>query len=269
MNYAIPFTMKFKYFHQNNIQINIKYKPKIDELNSFIKVYGGTHRINLIITDFIQDVDIEILLALKETYPDYELVVCIPFYTPQVEEILTKNNIPHYYNEYVTTWDRFQGFLNLNITDLFISDSLAFDLNAISFNAKKKNIKIRCYCNTCESSWKDTPSIKTFFIRPEDLHLYQKYIDTIEFYTDKKNINVLYEIYVKDRKWFGKINEIITGYIGDEDNRFLISDFGERRLNCQKRCMKGIEPTCHMCDHVIELSKTLKEKNIIVTKELQ
>lgn len=165
---------------------------------------------------------------------------------------MSENQILHYYKEYITTWDQFQGFLNLNITDIFISDDLAFDLKVISFHAKKRNIKIRCFCNFCSSSWDKTPSLKKFFIRPEDLRFYGKYIDTFEFYiNNKNNINTLYEIYAKGQRWFGLLKEIIINYEGDEDNRFIISPFGEKRLNCRKRCMREIEPTCHICDRII------------------
>lgn len=176
--------------------------------------------------------------------------------------------MPHYYNEFVTDWDKFQGFLHLNVTDIFIAENLAFDLKNLSINAKKYNKSLRSFCNICESSWDDTPSLKTFFIRPNDITLYKKYIDTFEFYEDENSIakiNTLYKIYTKDNKWFGKLNEIIVGYEGEEDNRFIISNFGEKRLNCKKRCMCGIEPNCHICDRIVELSKTLKDKNLFVT----
>ena len=264
MEFAIPFTKNFKYFNQN-IQLNINYKPKIKELNTFINAYQN-YRINLIFSDFKEQRDLVIILALKEKYPQSKIIVCIPYYNQEIEQLLNKNNIQHYYSEFVITWDRFQGFLSLNITDIFISDILAFNLEKISYYAKKKNISLRCFCNLCDSSWEETPSLKTFFIRPEDLYLYAQYIDTFEFYTDTTNINTLYEIYTKDKKWFGKLNEILVGYEGEDDNKFIISSFGERRLNCGKRCMKDLPPTCQFCDRIIELSKTLEKRDIIVSR---
>lgn len=129
-----------------------------------------------------------------------------------------------------------------------------FNAKIISFYAKKNNKSLRSFCNICESSWDETPSLKTFFIRPEDIDLYNNYIDTFEFYadpTDATKINTLYEIYTKDKSWFGKLNEIILGYEGDEDNRFIIPRFGEQRLNCDKSCIKNIKPFCRICDRII------------------
>lgn len=74
---------------------------------------------------------------------------------------------------------------------------------------------MRSYCNLCESSWEKTPSIKTFFIRPEDLDIYEKYINTFEFFTDEKDavrLNSLYKIYTKDRLWYGLLKDLIVGY---------------------------------------------------------
>lgn len=267
MTFAIPFSRSFKYPNQN-IQWNINYKPKIKQLNDFISEYG-THRINLIITDFEYKRDCQIVLALRKKFPTTEIIMCLPQYNKELEKELTEQNLPHYYNELITDWDTFQGFLKLNVTDIFIGENLAFNAKILSLNAKKYKKSLRSFCNLCESSWEDTPSLKTFFIRPEDLDLYNNYIDTFEFFTNGINattLNIWYEIYTKDKKWSGKLNEIIMGYKGEEDNNFIISDFGVKRLNCNKRCAQGIDPTCHICDRIIDLSKTLKERNIIVTK---
>ena len=268
MNFAIPFSLSFKYPNQD-IQWNIKYKPKIKQLNDFIELYG-THRINLLITDFNFNRDIEIFSALKEKFPNNEIIICLPLYNETTEQQLNEKNIPHYYNEFVTDWDRFQGFLHLNVTDIFVAEDLMFNAKLLSLNAKKYGKSLRSYCNICESSWDKTSSLKTFFIRPNDIDLYKDYIDTFEFYIDEFSpvrLNALYEIYTKDKQWFGKLNEIIVGYEGEEDNRFIIPLFGEKRLNCGKRCMKGLEPSCHICERVIELGETLKNTDMLIKME--
>jgi hypothetical protein len=180
---------------------------------------------------------------------------------------LHETGLPHYYKELITDWDKFNGFLSLDVTDIFIAENLAFSVKFASSAAKKNGKALRSFCNICETSWNKTPSLKTFFIRPEDIDLYNEYIDTFEFYTDSisaARLNALYEIYTKDKYWFGKLSELITGYVGEEDSRFIIPRFGTVRLNCEKRCMKGVQPTCKICDRIIELSKTLKDKEIMI-----
>lgn len=264
MNFAVPFMRNFAYLN-DDVQLNIVYKPQIKELDNFISVYG-THRINFIMQNFTEK-DCEIFLALKEKYPDSVLVVCVPYYHKELEHMLTSNGVPHYYNEIVTNWDKFNGFLSLAVTDIFIGEELAFSAKILSNRAKKNGKALRSFCNVCESSWDETSSIKTFFIRPEDLSLYENIIDTFEFYTeaDVHKINTLYQIYNIDKKWSGKLKEIIVGYNGEEDSRFIIPRFGERRLECGKDCAKGLDSSCHICDRIVELSQTLKDQKIMVT----
>lgn len=266
MNFAIPFFRNFKYPDQDNIQWNINYKPKIKQLDTFIEKYG-THRINLIVTDFNIERDCKIISVLKEKHPDTQIIICLPNYNKELEQELNDRNFSHYYNELVTTWDKFYGFLSLNVTDIFVAENLLFSVKNLSLNAKKNNKSLRCFCNVCQSSWDEMPSLKTFFMRPEDIDLYSQYIDTCQFYirnNSVNNLNVLYQVYSKDKKWFGKLNEIIIGYDGQEDSRFIIPQFGVRRLDCEKRCIYEIRYPCKICDRVAELSETLKKNEIYV-----
>lgn len=268
MNFAIPFSQKFKYFNESNIQININYKPKIKELDTFLKEYGA-HRINLYIEKLNYNRDFEIIQALKEKYSQTQLILSLPAYSKELEQKLQEFKLPHYYNELITTWDRFIGFLSLDITDIFIAQELVFSAKTLSNLIKKynKNINLRAYCNVCQSSWDSTPSIKTFFIRPEDLQLYENIINTFEFFADIKTpekFNTLYEIYTKDKKWFGKLNEIIVGFQGEEDSRYFLPFFGEKRLNCKKTCITQDSISCNLCDRIMELSHTFKDKGLIV-----
>ena len=265
MNIAVPFTNNFKYMNQP-VQFNINYKPEIKKLDDFIEKYGN-HRINLIIKNFKSEEDIKIIKALREKYPECELISCLPFYAADLEQILVQNGLPHYYNEFITNWDRFNGFLSLDVTDIFVAEELMFSAKILSDAAKKCGKSLRAFCNVCQSSWDKTSSLKTFFIRPEDFYLYEGIIDTFEFYVDEKDatkISTLYEIYTKDKTWYGKLSQIIVGYEGAEDNRFILPRFGQKRLNCQKVCARGIHPTCHICDRIQELEQTLKAEKIAI-----
>lgn len=270
MNFAIPFMRNFKYKDQD-IQWNINYKPKIKQLDDFITTYGS-HRINLIIEDFNLKRENEILQALYKKFPQTELILCLPQYTKELEQILNNNNLPHYYSNFVTDYDTFNGFLKLNVTDIFVANNLMFNVPFLSQKAKEAGKALRSYCNICESAWKDTPSIKTFFIRPEDIDLYQKYIDTFEFYVknlSSERVNTLYKIYTKDKKWLGQLNELIIGFYGDVDNRYIAPRFGIHRLNCNKKCFNKQEPVCNLCDNIIQLSEIFKKINLIVVKKKQ
>ncbi len=269
MNVAVPFFRQFKYLDDPYLELNINYKPKIKQLDNFISKYGQKHRINFLFQDFNKEKDIEIINILINKYPNLKLIMQLPHYEKELEQILVRNKIPHYYNEYIQTWDRLYGFLSLDITDIIITGELAFNIETVSAIAKKKNINIRLFCNICQSNWEDFPSIKSFFIRPEDLILYAEYVNTIEFVTknDIHILNVLYEVYIKEQKWFGLLKEIIIDYKTEEDNRFIIPRFGQKRLNCNQQCLKSKDIICHTCEQISDLSFYLKDKGLIVTLE--
>ena len=171
------------------------------------------------------------------------------------------------------TWDRYLGFLSLDVTDIVIGGELGF--SALSLRLKKvktkKDVDLRVVCNKCQSSWKDTPCWDSFFIRPDDLELYKDIFNTVEFETFSGTVEqftTLYEIYTKDKKWDGALSTIIVGYDGEEDNRFIVPSFGEFRLNCHKVCAHGSRYDCHRCDYIYDYEKVLRDNNVAVKKKI-
>lgn len=264
VHFAVPFFKEFEYLDQP-VELNINYKPKIKELDNFINSYGENHRINLIINNDLDDKDFEIITALIEKYPSYTIIVCFPLYSKEIEEKFNHNQILHYYNQIISNWDLFIGFLSLNVTDIIVGNELAFNAQILSKKAKEKKISLRVFCNYCQSLWEDTPSIKTFFIRPEDLIIYQLFFDTFEFITNQniQSINILYKIYAKDQKWIGPLNQIIIGYKGEENNSSIPQAFVWKRIKCDKGCIKNKK--CSLCDKIILLNQTLRINNMALS----
>jgi hypothetical protein len=139
---------------------------------------------------------------------------------------------------------------------MYICEELGFNLEKISNLLHSKGIKVRVLPNVCQSSFPDTPSIKTFFIRPEDIPAYEKYVDVFELLSDPWRQRVIFKVY-KQQKWFGKVQEIIPSFKGDLDSRFLLSSFGVVRSRCGKRCMYKPE-SCSICDRFTELADTFE-----------
>lgn len=271
MNFAVPFVRQFNFLNQENVEFNINFKNNIEKLDNFVKNYGS-HKINLLVPE-LKSIDeysecFQTIALLRERNPESKIYTVLFKYDKQLEQKINTLQLPHYYSEIISSWDRFQGFLTLNVTDIFITGEIAFNIKLAKENADKNKKRLRCYCNIVQSNWREGPSLKSFFIRPEDIELYKDYIDCIEFFIadiqDAKRINLLYEVYVKNQFWFGKLNEIISGYQGEQDSRFIIAKFGEQRLNCGNRCMTGALHSCKICDRIIELGNTLKEQDLIV-----
>ena len=148
---------------------------------------------------------------------------------------------------------------------MYICEELGFSLEKIGKLLHDNNVRVRVYPNICQSSFPETPSIKTFFIRPEDISVYSTFVDVFELISDESRQQTLFKIY-KQEKWFGKIKDLIPTFKGELDSKYILNSFGTIRSKCGKRCMYQPDH-CSICDRFLELADTLKENNIIVRKE--
>ena len=230
MNFSIPYTRKFNHFDQSNVEININYSPKVKQLENFIIKYKQK-RINLIFDsweNFDQERDPDLIRAFRQKYPTCNLVMRLPSYSSQIQTLLIQKGLPHYYYIFANGWDIFNGLLETSVTDIYVTEDLCFSMDIIKQKAQEKNKKLRTFCNICQTSWQETNSLRTFFIRPEDINLYNKYIDVVEFFNAT-------------------------------DSYYLIPYFGQKRLNCNKRCNVS---TCSFCLQVSSLADILKQNQI-------
>jgi len=132
---------------------------------------------------------------------------------------------------------------------MYICEELGFSLLKISKILHDNNVKVRVFPNICQSSFSKTPSIKTFFIRPEDIPFYAPFVDIFELVADKERQPIIFKIY-KQEKWFGKIKEIIPTFNGELDSKYILNSFPIVRIGCGKRCL--YQPgSCNICDRFI------------------
>ena len=260
LNFAVPFIRNFKYFNEK-IQLNINYKPQLKELEEFIINYPK-NRINIFLSqeDVKNEKNLIIIKALYDKYP--HIVAVFPYYSDYLEQWATHNDLPYFYDCAITNWDLFNTIVKLNVTDILLQGEILFSLDLLKEKIKNTDIHLRCFCNLSSfSDWaKGDNSIKSFFIRPEDIDFYSKYIDTFDFYFKShedilQKLNIFYEIYAQEKKWQGKLKELIINYIGEEDNRFITPIFAERRVKCEKRCEKDPSCSCNLCENIYDMGK--------------
>lgn len=92
------------------------------------------------------------------------------------------------------------------------------------------------------------------WIRPEDVSLYEPYIDTLSFsYETLQEERALYKIYAIDKTFQGPLNLLIKDLNYSIPNSSLPQDFGARRLNCRQPLK------CTYCFRTLELNEKLKE----------
>ena len=84
------------------------------------------------------------------------------------------------------------------------------------------------------------------WIRPEDLNLYDPYIETIEFEDcDEEKEQTLYRVYMEHKEWSTHLNVLITNLNSEGLNRMFPSRITEKRLECKQRCECG--ESCRIC----------------------
>lgn len=263
MKYCLPYIKNFKYIDELD-EIIIPYSSEdvffLNTLLSKDKILSKRLIIDIQdLNDFKENYVLDFFLGIKKDYPDINFTLRFLTYSPEDQDIyekLKQEKIPFFFEKYVKDWDMFDFFKKLGVSDMYIVEALAFELNKIGAQADVSGISIRCFANVCQSSVRDDNSLKSFFIRPEDIPIYEQYVDVIEFYGDVNFQSTTYKIYAHDKHWFGPLKEFLIGFELDLDSRFIPKVFAEARIACGKKCLKG--HPCQICEKTNSLASSLK-----------
>ena len=163
------------------------------------------------------------------------------------------------YNAYfaypITDWEIFQTLKTLGVSDIYIDGPLGFQMPQIKNG--KGEVLIRVSPNqSSNASLSQGNNINTFYIRPEDLHLYEDVVDIIDFQVKDKDMEkTLLDIYSRGT-FDHNLNLLIKQLSTEILNPFISKEFGERRFDCGQRCMVPGR-ACHFCDSQFKLTNTL------------
>lgn len=273
MNYAINWFKGFAY--EDEIQeIIIKYDfnkyPILTEYASALIDFVKSKREDLrIVVDVTHMTAIEFERAINVFKACYEIHPNITFMISRIVEYMKRveeNELPFFYCEKVNTIDALNQYISEDVTDVYITDELAFSLSDIKYNICKNKVKIRVFPNVAQSSVSRADGVKSitkFFIRPEDVKYYEDCVDIMEFFGSADKQNTLYKIY-KEQKWRGPLNLIISGYNPEDNieiNSSIIPTFGQVRKNCHKKC--GYTSSgCQICIAAEHVARSLAEKGL-------
>ena len=263
MKYCLTYQrFKDKEFEEVN-ELKILFNPKDKTLPQFLEKYvNKTIIINL---EKIEEREIEDYLnffsALRKKYHNFKL--CSSYFDlKRYINRFKEFDIPFFFLNFANTWDIFNCFLELGVSDIYIAEMLGFDIETASYLAHKKNCQIRIYPNIAQSSLNAgevlNKSLVDFYVRPEDTPFYEKYVDVYEIFSPVDKELFFYKVYAKDKKWWGPLNELILGLKDNIDNRYVGPEFAQFRVSCGKKCFKG--ESCKICYLVRDLSYTLAER---------
>lgn len=256
-------------------EISILYDRQDTALLDFIKEHIHQRIILIIdkIEEFILGQEWQKLNAVHDAIPEAQLAVCfyqhkrVSTVDDKVAEIISKLNIPFFTGDLITTWDQLHYFLNLGVSDVYLAEDICFKLDAAKALCSSYGVQVRIFPNVAQSSIKSSPALKKFFIRPEDLSVYEPYVDIVEFWGPLERQDIYHHIYFNSRQWFGDLNEIIFDLNTPLDSRRIVPIFAPMRVKCDKKCMKNGK--CRICDRIESLSHTLADKELIIKTKKQ
>ena len=170
-----------------------------------------------------------------------------------------------YYWAYpITSYYELKGILELNPYYIFLGAPLCFNLEHVH---NMTNAYIRMCPNVAYDAYiPREDGICGAWVRPEDVGVYEPYINAFEFIADNlEKERTLLHIYKDNGEWPGNLNLLITNLKINVDNRAIPDEFGAIRVRCGQRCMQY--GSCHYCHSAIKFSEAVRQKYLEMQQE--
>lgn len=170
-------------------------------------------------------------------------------------DILNQEGVKWYWGYPITSFAELQGVVALEPAYVELGPPLSFSLKKV-----KAVTDIPCRMVVNDPKPLHMPvadTIKGQYVRPEDISVYEEWIDCVEFKTESlKEESAYFKLYSEQKNWPGNLNLIIKDLGMNVDNRGILEDFGERRANCGQRCMEG--RGCGYCKLALEFTEKVR-----------
>ena len=250
---------------KNADEISIIYREDKGLLN-FMEKFSKQKIVLRITASSFSQLEIDKLIAIKKVYPKYNFIIAMDEYDYNLMKIFRENDLSFYINIPCTDWETFYELtINQKVSAINIGGPLGFELPKVKQFLESNNltVQIRAIANKAFCANGNTPSLIKFYIRPDDVKVYEPYIDIIEF-EDVARQDTFYNIYTKEL-FIGNLNQIIFNFNDSVDNKMLPTLFSERRIDCGHQCLKG--GRCHRCFTMKNIANNLKERAIEQIKD--
>ena len=104
------------------------------------------------------------------------------------------------------------------------------------------------------------------WVRPEDVELYEEYIDVFEFEDcDARKEEALYRIYAEQKSYPSNLNNLITNLNYNASGKLVLPNFGQVRMFCGQKCTNGFN--CNACYRILDLANNEKIRKFIDKKD--
>lgn len=210
----------------------------------------------------LKDTEILLLKQLKSEYPN---IAVRGDFSDEERETLNSLNIPYFSSTFCKSLMQVYAQVQQGNSDVYIVEGLGFSLKQISAYCKSKGVTIRAIPNVAQypiGYKKEIPDVCKFFIRPEDLELYENYIDVCEFRGSFDKLSATFSVY-KTGRWLGDLKDLIGGLDENIYNAGLAPQFGMARLNCGHKCMLE---QCRLCPELQKIAENFKALELEIKK---
>lgn len=246
-------------------EVIIKYEEENEHIVNFAQEEANGVRLVLDMSNYKGE-PADSLPVIKMTAKVHsDIAVLLNLGQTDFAQVLLSEGIAFFYDKIAETWDELVSLVYAGVSDVYIGSELGFEIKDVSRVCHTHNVKVRAYPNVAQTSapFKNMNKITTFFIRPEDMSLYENYIDTVQFFGPLDRQRVLHQIYNK-QTWLGNLSEIIIGLDTDIKNSSIAPRFAEARVNCKKRCN---QEKCTLCNNVQTFAQRLDDNGFSLKRE--
>ena len=239
-------------------EISIKY---IEDkgLVEFMKKYSSQRIILRVNPSNFANSEVRKLIAIKKQYPEYNFSVALPYFDKALVPWFRDEGISFFIDKPCMCWEEFNYLIREGVSDINISGPLGFEMSKVKrvLDSLNRKVIIRAVPNKVENMITFTPTLIGFYIRPEDIELYEEFIDVLEF-EGLEHQDTFFSIYAEHKSFIGNLNQCIYNFQEQVDNKGLITLFGERRRDCGRQCLSGGH--CNRCYTLADLAKPMGDR---------
>lgn len=191
-----------------------------------------------------------------ETYKDQ---ICCALKNLEDYKNCSSRGIRFYYYFSVNSLFEVQSLAELGVCYIMLGTPLMFQLDEV----KKCAVPARAIANLAYEPYLIKQNgIIGGWIRPEDVGVYDEWIEVLEFYAGD-NLDreaTLFNVYAEKGTWPGNLNLLIENLNFDVDNRLIYDEdhFAKRRATCQQKCLSN--GTCHFCEQRLKFVDNILTK---------
>lgn len=174
-----------------------------------------------------------------------------------------ETGVKYYYRYPITTFQELQDAKAAGMCCVLLGAPLFFMMDKV----KRFDMPVRAVANVAHTEAHFTEADGTIgtWIRPEDVELYEPYVEVIEFMDNITAEQALYRIYAENHKWSNPLSYIVKDLGHEATNRMIPPDLAKARLNCGQRCMEN--GRCHLCRNTLNLANPELIQKILDSKE--